>query len=70
MQDVKLITGTFDRKFNEYGELRDWLNSEANEHCQMYEDARDVYKGINEILKKSNSIAIQDDYHHWKDYDK
>jgi len=68
IKDAKLVTGMNSRITNEMDELLEALDSvEEYEDSKMIKDVIPQFQHILETLKKRATMAIQDDYYHYKE---
>ena len=68
LKDTKLCTGMNKRITNDMSELLEALDSvEEYEDSKLIRDIIPQFQHILETLKKRASMAIQDDYGHWKE---
>lgn len=71
LKDAMLCTGMKVRPTNDLDELKDALDhSDELEDAQLIQGGIEQYQHILETLKKSSTLAIQDDYAHWAENDK
>ena len=68
LKDAMLCAGTTDRPSNNLDELRDALDaSEDLDDARLIQGAIPQYQHFLETLKKCSTMAVQEDFYHWKE---
>lgn len=71
LKEAMLCTGMTQRPTNDLAELKEVLDtSDELEDAKLIRGSIEQYQHVIDTLKKSSTMAIQDDYTHWKENDK